>query len=294
MENDDFSQKLKLVLKVLVVSRAGLASELNVDKSLTGRWASGSVKPSEHNLAKITRFVASRVPGFTLLDWDRNIDSLRELLGVTEARQPDDNAGAIETWIPESILKDALHNGVRRGNAYDGIWKSTRASNDLPGRFIHDICLVRTRSDGLIEFRLGVEGVRYIGNSLLLQHQFFSIATDVEYGTMMFSIFNGVPRQRPEVMDGVSLTTLRDAGGSPIASASIMHRIADLTGDEEADSASFEQTVKNQDPLAPEGSISQELQDHLTQKVTEGAPGILRLLFGQSMARGVLIDEHNR
>jgi len=164
MQNGDFSEKLKLVLKVLVVSRAGLASELNVDKSLTGRWASGAVKPSEHNLAKITRFVASRIQGFTLLDWDRDLDNLREFLGVTETRSQDNNASAIETWIPETILNDALHNGVRRGSAYDGIWKSTRASNDLPGRYIHDICFVRTRSDGLIEFRLGVARFRKLRN----------------------------------------------------------------------------------------------------------------------------------
>jgi len=291
MRNEDFSEKLKLVLKVLVVSRTGLAAELNVDKSLTGRWASGAVKPSEHNLAKITRFVASRISGFTLLDWDRDLESLRDFLGVSGRDQIAGSAGDVESWIPDSILKDALHNGMRRGNAYDGIWKSTRASNDLPGRFIHDICLIKTRNDGLIEFRLGVEGVRYTGNSLLLQHQFFSIATDVDYGTMMFSIFNGVSRQRPEVLDGVVLTTLRDAGGSPIASASIMRRISDLTGDDAKDLALFEKAVTDQDPLAPEDSISEELKDHLTKKVTEGAPGILRLLFGQSMARGVLIDE---
>jgi hypothetical protein len=124
-----------------------------------------------------------------------------------------------------------------------------------------------------------------------LQNQFFSIASDVEYGTMMFSIFNGVPRQRPEVLDGINLTTLRDAGASPIASASVMHRVVDLTGDDEKDMPLFEQTVADQDPLAPEGSVPKELRDHLTRHVSEGAPGILRLLYGQSMARGGVLDD---
>ena len=292
MAQSSFSEKLKLILKVLVVSRTGLAAALNVDKSLTGRWVAGSVRPSEHNLAKITRYVAERVPGFTLLDWDRDIDSLKEMLGIEESATAAIGPADIGNWIPPSILNDALHNGKRRGNAYEGIWKSTRASNDLPGRFIHDTCMIQMQENGILGFRVGVEGVRYVGHSLLLQHQFFSVATDVEYGTMMFSIYNGVTRQRPEVIDGVNLTTLRDAGGSPIASASVMHRIADLSGNSEEDLALFEKTVSELNPLAEEGSVPQDLQDHLTRNVSDGAPGILRLLYGQSMARGVLIDEH--
>jgi len=292
MSQNNFSEKLKLVLKVLVVSRTGLAAALNVDKSLTGRWVAGSVKPSEHNLAKITRYVAERVPGFTLLDWDKDLDDLREILGVSGSSRSIDGPTDVESWIPPSILNDALHNGQRRGHAYEGIWKSTRASNDLPGRFIHDICMIQMQENGILGFRVGVEGVRYVGHSLLLQHQFFSIATDTEYGTMMFSIYNGVSRQRPEVIDGVNLTTLRDAGGSPIASASVMHRFADLSGNHEDDLALFEKSIAELNPLAEEGSVPKNLQDHLTRNVSDGAPGILRLLYGQSMARGVLIDEH--
>ena len=48
-------------LEVLVLSRTGLASSLNVDKSLVGRWASGSICPSEHNRVEITRLVAGEV-----------------------------------------------------------------------------------------------------------------------------------------------------------------------------------------------------------------------------------------
>lgn len=289
--SETFADKLRLVLKVLVVSRTGLASALNVDKSLVGRWASGTVKPSEHNLANITRYVAARVPGFTLLDWERDIKSFGGILGV----RPDGSVTLTEgmdfDWVAAPILDEALRTSKQRGGAYEGLWRSTRASNDLPGRFVHDICMMQRREDGMLQFKVGVEGVRYVGWSLLLQHQIFSVASDVDSGTMMFSIFNGVARQRPEVLDGLNLATLRDAGGSPAASASVLHRIGDLTGNPAQDEKLFEEAITALDPLASEGSVPEKIANHLTRNVTDCAPGFLRLLYGQSVARGTKLGK---
>ena len=83
MPPDSFGEKLRILLKALVLSRTGLASSLNVDKSLVGRWAAGTVIPSEHNLANLTRFVATRVDGFTMLDWDRSSAEFATALGVS-------------------------------------------------------------------------------------------------------------------------------------------------------------------------------------------------------------------
>lgn len=282
------SDKLAFVLKALVMSRAGLASALNVDKSLVGRWVSGSVTPSEHNLAHLTRFIATRVDGFTLLDWEREPDDFERLF--TGAPSAAENPATALDVIPLALYEEAVRNTKARGAAYEGLWKGTRASHDLPGRFVHDICMIQRREDGLIRFVVGVEGVRYEGLTLMLQHQLYSMATDMEHGSLMFSIFNGVARQRPEVLDGLNLATLRDAGGSPVASPSILERFADLSGDREADEASFEAAVAALNPLAPEDSISPELAAHLTSEVTDGAPGVMRLLFARSMARGSRLD----
>lgn len=279
------SDKLAFALKALVMSRAGLASALNVDKSLVGRWVSGSVTPSEHNLARLTRFIATRVEGFTLLDWERDLDEFARLLGAHASGPAASPATALDV-IPIALYEEAVRNTSQRGAAYEGIWKGTRASNDLPGRFVHDICMIQRREDGLIRFLVGVEGVRYEGLTLMLQNQLYSMGTDMENGSLMFSIFNGVARQRPDVLDGLNLTTLRDAGGSPAASPSILHRLEDLSGDRAADEARFEALVAALDPLAPEGSIAPELAAHLTTDATDGAPGVMRLLFARSMARG--------
>ncbi len=68
-----FSVKPGYVLKALRVSCAHLAAEMGVDKLVVGRCATGSVRPSDHNLAKPTSAVAASVEAFTTLDRERDI-----------------------------------------------------------------------------------------------------------------------------------------------------------------------------------------------------------------------------
>lgn len=290
MKIADFSDKLTLMLKALSLSRTALAAGLNVDKSLVGRWVAGSVHPSEHNLALLSRYVGERVEGFTLIDWERSLSDFAARIGVEPPAGAADDPAAMIDVIPAPLYEEAVRNTALRGAAYEGIWKGTRASNDLPGRFVHDICIIQRRADGLIRFCVGVEGVRYEGLSLLLQSQLYSMAADLDAGCLMFSIFNGVARQKPEMLDGINLATLRDAGASPSASPSILQRVADLTGNGETDEARFEAEIAALVPLAPEGSVPADLAAHLTTHVMDGAPGVMRLLFGRSMARGSRLD----
>lgn len=286
MRPDSFAEKLRVVLKALVLSRTGLASALNVDKSLVGRWASGAVTPSEHNLANLTRFIAGRIDGFTMLDWDRSSAEFSAALGIAAPASP---AGAPD-WLPVSLLEEARRSARQRGWAYEGLWRSTRPSSDLPGRFLCDVTLIRHQPEGAIQFRSGIEGVRYEGAALLLQNQLFSFGADAEHGTVIFGIFSGVARQRAEVIEGLSLGTLRDAGGSPVAAACVMERIGNLSGDTAEDDRRFEAAVAELTPLAPEGSVSQDVQDRLARTYAADIPGLLRLLFAHSLARGAVLE----
>jgi transcriptional regulator with XRE-family HTH domain len=287
MKPDRLPEKLELTLKALVLSRAALAQALEVDKSLVGRWVSGKVTPSEHNLAALTRHVALSVPGFTLMGWERHLPAFAPGRGL------DTNPAAarprLEGWIPVSLLDEAAHTGRHRGVAYEGLWRSTRPSADLPGRFIHDICIISRRADGLLDFRVGAEGVRYRGCSFILQHQLFSIASDADASTMLFTIFNGVARERAQVIDGVTLATLRDPGGSPVASACVLERIGELSGDEVGDDARFEAAVAAQPALAPEGTVPARTADHLTRNASGAPDGMLVMRFAASMARGATL-----
>ncbi len=286
-----FSSKLDLVLKALSMSRARMAADLAVDKSLVGRWASGKIMPSAHNLARLTELIATRRPGFTLLDWERDQESLAQALGV-EAAVP---VQAFD-WVPPAIFAEAVQCVSARGAVYEGIWRSTRPSSDLPGRFLHDHLLIRRADNGILSFQTGVEGVSFEGWAMLLQHQLFSVAADRAHGTLLFSIFNGVARQKAQVLDGITLACLRDAGGSPAASTCLLERVAELTGDRAEDEHRYQTLIKAQgSPLAPEGSVPEAVRAHLTREAdpaSMGLGGLLRMYFGQSMARGSsLTDE---
>ena len=130
--------------------------------------------------------------------------------------------------------------------------------------------------------------------ALLLQHQLFSVAADRAHGTLLFSIFNGVARQRAEILDGLTLACLRDAGGSPVASTCLLERVADPSGDPDEDLRVYQALIAAQEtPLAAEGSVSETVRAHLTREADPaslGLGGLLRMYFGQSMARGSSLE----
>lgn len=241
--------------------------------------------PSAHNLAKISRLVGETLPGFSMLDWELDADAFTARLGAAQSPAV---KGARTLWplLPAKLAADANHAAKEQTKAYEGFWRTTRPSSDLPGQFLHDITYVHRDADGFLRFKSGVEGFYYEGSTVMIQQQLFYFAADDAFGSISFGIINGVPRQNAHVLDGVLLTTLRDAGASPAASGIVMHRIDDLSGDAEADAETFRNLVDNQSMVAEPGSVPQEVVDHLHGAAN--APGMLRVLFAQSMARGPL------
>src|SRR5580700_3309262 len=133
---DAFSAKLTLVLKVLSMSRARLAAELGLDKSVVARWASGATAPSGHNLAQLSALMARSIPGFTALDWDRDMEGLAGLLGV--GQPPTRPASGAARGLPLPFLDQMVATTTLRAKAYEGFYRSTRPYAGHPGRFIHD------------------------------------------------------------------------------------------------------------------------------------------------------------
>jgi len=283
----DFGQKLELILKILSLSRAGLASAIGVNKSVTGRWVSGKVHPSDHNLARISQFIAHKIPQFSMLDWDRDYDDFAAFIGASR----DPVAGTSKTiWplLPPKLATLATYTAETRSAAYEGFWRSTRPSSDVPGQFLHDISMVRRDKDGFLSFSSGIEGFYYEGNAVMINQQLFYFAADDASEAITMGIMNGVPRGRAEVIDGVLVTTLRDAWASPAASGIYMERIGDLTDNPEADEARFHELVNSQIMLSPPDSVPKQVTEALHEAAN--APGMLRMLYNQSLARGPVID----
>ncbi|THD61551.1 hypothetical protein [Phenylobacterium sp.] len=298
--SEPFAKKLELVLKVLSMSRARLAADLAVDKSVVGRWVSGAVQPSAHNMSLLSALVAERIPGFTTLDWDRSLAAFAELIGAdlnAVAGHAPPPASAL-TGLPLVGMEQFLAATALRGPAYEGFYRTTRPYVLMPGRFIHDHAMCRIDPTGLLRLRIGAGGTIADGWVLPAGNQTFSVTVDVISGAILFGIFHGVATPKAAVVDGLVLAPSLDVGRTPAAYPMIMERIADLSGDVEADDRHFlELAALN--PVAPDDSISEELRNHLTRDFgpTAAALGgdlLLRLPLTRSMARGPIYGEGSK
>ncbi|HEY0437470.1 MAG TPA: helix-turn-helix transcriptional regulator, partial [Phenylobacterium sp.] len=201
-----FGKKLELALKRLSMSRSRLAADLGVDKSVVGRWVTGAVQPSAHNLSRLSALLAERIPGFTALDWDRNLGNFGELLGADPEVLSGGSAGAGLKALPLPLLDRFVATSVLRGPAYEGFYRSTRPYVLAPGHFVHDHCMLRLEANGLLSTRIGTAGTLVEGWVLLQGNQMFTIAVDVVSGAVLFGLFNGVGAPKAEVVDGIALT----------------------------------------------------------------------------------------
>jgi transcriptional regulator with XRE-family HTH domain len=288
--SDPFGKKLELVLKVLSMSRARLAADLGVDKSVVGRWVTGSVQPSAHNLSLLSALIATRIPGFNALDWDRSLAAFAEMVGADLEAVSARNPASLAMGLPLVGMDQFLAASALRGQAYEGFFRSTRPYVMAPGRFVHDHAIVRRDPNGLLRVRIGTGGTVVDGWVLLMGSQLYIVAIDVISGAVLFGLFNGVGAARADVVDGLVLAPSLDAGRTPTAHAIIFERIGDLTGDAEADDRHFLELAAR-DPVAPDGTVPDDLRSHLTgdfgpKALASGGDMLLQMPVSRSRARG--------
>jgi len=284
--SEPFNEKLAFVLKALCLSRARLAAQLGVDKSVVGRWTTGAVSPSAHNLARLSLLVATRVPGFTALDWERDVGELNELFRAERGV----NGFSLHGGLPLPLLGQMIANTAHRGAAYEGFYRSTRPFASKPGRFVHDHCLVRKDECGLLRLHQTTGGVFVDGWALLMQDHVFVIGVEFTRVAMVFALLHAVEAERVETLDGLVLSPAFDAENTPTTSAIVLERIGDLRCDKVADQERFGELAAL-DWEAPEGSIPEAMRRHLTRDTGDaqlalGGDWLMRLPRSRSLARG--------
>lgn len=263
-----FGDRLTLALKALSMSRGRLAVEMEVDKSLVGRWASGAVSPSSHNLERLTHLLARKLPGLTLLDWEREPAEFAALFGVDPLSAQVEHSGGPE--LPAETLDAAYASTRLRGEAYEGFWRATHPAVIAPGRFFHEHGIIRLSASGLLRFELGGPDVRYVGSILPIEGQVFVMATDTVRHLPCYMIFNIVTMPRIVLMDGLLLTS-GNAMRNPSAYPIVMERIGDLSGDAEADDAQLAELMTRPQFVQDETLVSQAMRDHLIRDIGPAA-----------------------
>jgi len=293
VRKEDFGARLTLALKALSISGGRLAADAEVDKSLVSRWRSGSVMPSAHNLARLTQIIAARHPGFTMLDWELDMSALAARFGVAApapaapAQRP---PSGFAEWLALPKFREAALASGKASSALAGFWRTTRPVPEFPGKFVHDHVIMQTTADGPLSFRIGLFSSRLIGWSMAVGDQMYCCATNQLIGNSIFAIFNYVHRPRIDVLDGVTLACMADAGGVPVGAACLLERVGDLSGDDEADDAQYEALLAEH-PIAPDGSIPEHVQRHLFRDtgpaaLAAGGDPLIMMPAVTSMARG--------
>ena len=285
-----FSENLRLVLKLLSMSAAKLASELAVDKSVVSRWLNGSVQPSAHNLSRLSALVAGRLSGFRALDWERTPDSLAEMFGADPGAIANLRASRPSNGLPFAIWDQMLSATALRGRAYEGFFRSTRPHPRNPGRYLHEWGMIRRDEIGLLRLRMGSAEAKVGGWIIPLQGLIYIVADESNSGTMMFGIFNGIGASRVDVFDGLILMPAHDMGRSPMATAMLCERIGDLSGDGHADDLRYDQ-LASQNPVAPADSVPSHIEAHLLrdfgpEQLAKGGDLLLTMSLLQTMTRG--------
>jgi transcriptional regulator with XRE-family HTH domain len=289
-----FATKLTLVLKALSMSRGRLAAELGVDKSVVSRWASGAVTPSALNLESLTKLIASRREGFTLLDWDRDLPALAKQFGVdptVEAPGPPPTANLFAALY--APLLDAAHKAPATQTAsYEGFWRAIFPGTGDPYVFLNIHGMIRRAESGVLEFRGGVFGMKFEGVILLLEGKLFMFAMDHTARTPALFVLNGVTVPRVTRLDGLCLSAAADAGRTPLATPVVLDRLGDLSGDREADDAACEELFLR-NPIPAPHKISEQVRDHLVrdigpEAVKTGGELLLMSSLTRSLSTGML------
>jgi hypothetical protein len=290
-----YSAKLNLALKALSMNRGRLATDLGVDKSIVGRWARGAVKPSPENLARLTALVAHRVPGFTALDWERDLGGLATVLGVDPEIAATGEPRGLGSEFHNALIDDTADVTARRGAAFEGFFRSTRPHASNPGQFLHDQMMVRRSPDGLLRFDLRCDRVRVTGWVLPQHNQLFVIGAEDASGSGAFGIFNTVAGDRADVIDGVLLACALDASRTPTAWTMVFERVGDLSGDPTTDDARLNELGAG-DPVATMETASETLRSFLVRDIGPaqlplGGDWLLRMPLARSIARGAGLQQ---
>ncbi len=291
-----FANRLELVLKALSMSRARLAADLGIDKSLAGRWVSGAVQPSAYNLERLTGLIAGRCPGFTMLDWDRDLAALADRLGVEPAEAnggappipPVDRRQAPLPPLPYGLIELARRETRRRGAAYEGRWKATRLSSSGALRYMVEHAIIRCDGD-MLDFRHFGGGWEVRGWLLVLSVQLYGVICDASDDSMGFYVLNGVTAARANCIDGIFSTVCADRGLTPNAQVVVFERCGELGDDDEEWVAGH---IARSVVTAPE-EISERVRAAIAPDigpaaVRAGGEAMLRVPMERSLCAGAL------
>jgi transcriptional regulator with XRE-family HTH domain len=228
-----FGAKLDLLMKLRNLSRARLASEVGIDKSVVSRWLGDAVRPSDHNLTRLTELIRRDLPEFSLLTWEFGYDEFAAAVGApgrTRPKKADQVVRAGASSLPLDVLPVSRTAVPREGRVYPGLYLGFRKAFANTGMTIAKGLMIRRDGDRLLAD--AADGsFDYRGEVLLLGGQVFIVLEEAtRLDEVVLLVLNGVTSPMARIMDGVMLGIAADRTGTPSATAIVFKRVGDTTG----------------------------------------------------------------
>ena len=287
----DLATKLDLALKALTLSRVELSHRLGVDKSLVGRWLSGSVHPTEYNLTRVTALIAERLEGFRLADWFADSGHFAARMGIDQVSGTPSVPVLTASGPMAAFLESAQPDLVHRAAAYEGFWRTARPSFLMRDRVFHEYGMVRRTLDGMVEVRMEGSGLGFDGWAFPIAGNLFVYLFDTTGRTPMTVLFRGVSLPKAMVLDGILLLAALDADRTPAAVPILLERVGDLSGDLDADRANCTRMARDMpDPVEPLSRSELEarlFRDVGPEAAANGGEAFLAITGARSLTRGV-------
>lgn len=283
----DLPQKLDMLMKATSLSRVALAQQLAVDKSLVGRWLSGAVHPTDHNLARLSALMGDYLPGFRLADWFEETQALAGRYGIALSPSPGE---ITRTGVLGEFLEAVSDENAMRGAAYEGFWRTSRPSLLMPGDLFHDYGLIRRGPGGVIEVRMGGSGLEFEGYLIPFAGNIAVYLFDRVGRSPVTVMCKGVTLPRAMVLDGLLMLAALDSARTPAAFPIIVERVGDITGDREADDRRYAEIVESMpeplEPLPPEVLKARIYRESSGASAEQGGDAFLCVSPASTLSRG--------
>jgi transcriptional regulator with XRE-family HTH domain len=283
-EIERFAEKLGMVLDRLSLSRVQLAQLVGVDKSVSGRWASGRSRPSEQNIVRLTGILRRQMPDFSRGEWNLPPGEFASRLGLP-ARSTATIAPELR-HSPDPAAEDAMAQAAQR---YSGLWLLTHSSFTGLRHIYAFLAELRPQQAGLGFEMANPIGYRARGTALTGNGKLCLIAEATSHAHWpCFFAFNGVQLWRAAVLDGIVLSWSRDVSRAPIALRTLGFRLGPDEPDGDAARRRFDAALAILDRYFHEDRLQQALPSWVAAQLLEMArdpsSGALRVSMEQSQA----------
>lgn len=220
---EDFAAKLDLVCKRLNWSRAKLAQQTGVDKSLASRWMSGSARPTGNSLMLLTAAIAKALPEFTAIDWQLDRAGFASRCGVPVPFNAEASSAGTVSATARAIAGLATISGFntqfeREAETYAGFYWSYFPSFDGASPVVMRRAGQIKRDNGVMRWQQIGREVEVTGIVYVWDRHLYLVAEQPRYDQPIFMVLNGAFGSRPRFLSGMAVCRRFDKTANAVVS----------------------------------------------------------------------------